>query len=189
MFLRRIERRELGDELREEALAPVDEAAAVDPDHAPAYLAQTLLDRNEQVERIAELGLVVVVGAMIANVRFDVAALWIVPVLILVVRPVAVAAGLVRAGVTTHQRRLIAWFGLRGVGSVYYLAFALGHGVEGADAEILTSLTLATIAGSVIVHGISVTPLLKRYESDSRPRPRRRGALRDPMEHRPEPLR
>lgn len=189
VFLRRIERRELGDDADDGALAPAGEKAAVDPDQAPAYLAQTLLDRNEQVERIAELGLVVVAGGMLANVGFNAAALWLVPVLILVVRPLAVAVGLAGAGVTPHQRRLIAWFGLRGIGSLYYVAFAVGHGVDGADAELLTSLTLATIAGSVIVHGISVTPLLKRYPSDKRPRPRRREARPGAADHEPEPLR
>lgn len=190
VFLRRIERRELGDDVDDGALVPVDDEAAVDPDHAPAYLAKALLDRNEEVERIAELGLVVLIGAMLATVSFDAAALWLVPVLIFVVRPLAVAVGLARAGVTAHQRRLIAWFGLRGIGSVYYLAFALGSGVEGEDADLLTGFTLAAIAGSVLVHGLSVTPLLNRYKSDARPRlrSRRRTAPHDAADREPEPL-
>lgn len=175
VFLRRIERRELGDGPVGDELDRVpDEEAAVDENHAPAYLARALLDSNEQAERIAELGLVVVIGAMLASVPFDAAAIWMVPVLIVLVRPLAVAVGLIGAGVTSHQRRLIAWFGLRGVGSLYYLAFALERGVTGVEADLLASLTLATIAGSVLIHGVSVTPLLRRYPSD----PRRRGVAR-----------
>jgi NhaP-type Na+/H+ or K+/H+ antiporter len=55
------------------------------------------------------------------------------------------------------------WFGIRGVGSVYYLMFALGHGVGGALADRLVALVLTTVAASVLVHGISVTPLMRRY--------------------------
>jgi NhaP-type Na+/H+ or K+/H+ antiporter len=182
VFLRRIERRELGDRSVEKELDGVsNEEEAVDENHAPAYLARALLDSNEQAERIAELGLVVVVGAMLANVPFDPAAIWLVPALIVVVRPLAVVAGLIGAGVTTHQRRLIAWFGLRGIGSLYYLAFALEQGVGGADAEILAGLTLSAIAGSVIIHGVSVTPLLRRYPSDPRERGLQPGGEPEPL--------
>jgi NhaP-type Na+/H+ or K+/H+ antiporter len=47
---------------------------------------------------------------------------------------------------------------------VYYLAFAIQHGVEGWVAERLAGLTFATVAASVLLHGVSVTPLMKWYE-------------------------
>ncbi len=49
---------------------------------------------------------------------------------------------------------------------MYYLAYALQHGVGGEVAHTLAGLTLATIAASVVVHGVSVTPLMKRYERE-----------------------
>ena len=55
------------------------------------------------------------------------------------------------------------WFGIRGVGSVYYLAFALQHGLDGPLAERLTAIVFTTVAASVVVHGVSVTPLMRRY--------------------------
>jgi NhaP-type Na+/H+ and K+/H+ antiporter len=54
-------------------------------------------------------------------------ALWFVPVLLLVIRPVSVWLGLIG---TRTQRRLIAWFGGRGSGSIYYLMYAIEHGLD-----------------------------------------------------------
>jgi len=68
------------------------------------------------------------------------------------------------------QRRLIGWFGIRGIGSLYYLTYALNHGLPPEHARTLVSLTVAVVVSSIVVHGISVTPLMVRYR-------RRRGAM------------
>lgn len=73
---------------------------------------------------------------------------------------VALAYG---ASVSTDQRRLISWFGIRGIGSIYYLMFAINHGLPGPQAEQVISLTLTTVAVSIVVHGVSVTPLMMIY--------------------------
>ena len=62
-----------------------------------------------------------------------------------------------------HQRAMIGWFGIRGIGSVYYLMFALHHGVEGALGRELLALTLVTVAASILVHGMSVQSAMKWY--------------------------
>jgi sodium/hydrogen antiporter len=46
---------------------------------------------------------------------------------------------------------------------VYYLTYAMQHGLPEELARILAALMLATVAVSAIVHGISVTPLMQRY--------------------------
>ncbi|MGH2613829.1 MAG: hypothetical protein ACRDJC_01195 [Thermomicrobiales bacterium] len=61
------------------------------------------------------------------------------------------------------QRVFIAWFGVRGVASLYYLMYAIAHGLSEEFARQFTGLTLAVVATSVVVHGISVTPLMRRY--------------------------
>ena len=58
---------------------------------------------------------------------------------------------------------MIGWFGIRGIGSVFYLLFALRHGVDGNIADTLVSLTLWTVAASIIVHGLTAQPLMQRY--------------------------
>jgi NhaP-type Na+/H+ or K+/H+ antiporter len=57
----------------------------------------------------------------------------------------------------------MTWFGIRGIGSLYYLTYAIVHGLEEETARDLTAIVLVTIAVSVAVHGISVTPLMRRY--------------------------
>jgi NhaP-type Na+/H+ or K+/H+ antiporter len=59
---------------------------------------------------------------------------------------------------------LMGWFGIRGVGSLYYLTYAMGEGLKGETAEQIAWITLTTIVFSVILHGISATPLMKWYE-------------------------
>jgi NhaP-type Na+/H+ or K+/H+ antiporter len=61
------------------------------------------------------------------------------------------------------QRRLIGWFGIRGIGSPYYLNYALNHGPPSGLAQIFLALTVAVVVSSHVVHGISVTPLMARY--------------------------
>jgi NhaP-type Na+/H+ or K+/H+ antiporter len=87
-----------------------------------------------------------------------------VPLLLLVIRPVAVNLGLIGSVVTPLERAYISWFGIRGIGSVYYLMYAIAHDIPEELAHWLTGMTLAVIATSIIVHGISVTPLMHRYE-------------------------
>lgn len=71
--------------------------------------------------------------------------------------------GLLRSRVSYRDRELIGWFGIRGIGSLYYLAYALQHGFPQSQMSYVAETVLAAIAISVAAHGISVTPLLKWY--------------------------
>lgn len=138
-------------------------AVATDPELAGAYMMQAVRGFNEQMERIAELVIVLVVGAMLPYSRFDGAAIGFLLLLFIVLRPLSVWLGLLGATVSRDQRLLISWFGIRGIGSIYYLMFALHHGLSGATADLAIGLTLTTVAVSIVVHGISVTPLMNLY--------------------------
>ncbi len=138
------------------------EEIATDPQTAHAYMAQAVLGFNEQLERIAEVTMVILLGGMLI-VPGWLNALWFVPLLLCVIRPIAVYVGTVRGRATTLQRGLIGWFGIRGIGSIYYLGFAIAHGVDDTTASRLTALTFVVVAASIVVHGISVTPLMNRY--------------------------
>ena len=130
---------------------------------ASADLMQQVQGFNEQLERIAEVAIVLAIGGMLAYTYLHASAVWFVLVLLLVVRPVSVWVGLLGAPVSRDQRVLISWFGIRGIGSIYYLMFAINHGLPRALAEELIALTLAMVAASIVVHGISVTPLMNAY--------------------------
>src|SRR5512143_2364969 len=139
------------------------EEFATDTEHASAYLTQAVQGFNEQLERVAELSIVLVVGALLPTTQVPVAAGWFLPLLLLVLRPVSVALGLLGSPVARHQRVLIAWFGIRGIGSIYYLMYAINHGLPRSLTEDFIAITLTTVAVSIVLHGISVTPLMRRY--------------------------
>ena len=133
--------------------------------HAPAHMMRQVERFNSQLESFAEVAIVLAVGVLLATVKFRFEMLWFVPLLFLVIRPAAVAIGLLGTDAKPAQRRLMAWFGIRGIGSLYYLLYAINHGIRSELAQQLLSITLAVIVASVIAHGISVTPLMKRYEA------------------------
>ena len=81
--------------------------------------------------------------------------------LLVVIRPLSVFLTLLRLPKT--QRRIIAWFGIRGVGSLFYLALVIDSGLPAATSAALVDATLPAIALSVLLHGVSATPLMAVY--------------------------
>ena len=139
------------------------EEVAVDPEKAPAYMASAVLGFTEQFERIGAVAMVVLVGALLYYAEWSWDALWFVPLTFFVIRPLAVWLGLLGSHTDDVREGFIAWFGIRGIGSVYYLMFAENHGLPDGVAYKILSLTLVTIAASSFVHGVSVTPFMSWY--------------------------
>lgn len=140
------------------------QAIATDPRHAPGFMARAVLHFNEQIERIGEVAMVLAVGALLWAVEWEHANWLLLPLLFLVVRPVSTWIGLAGSRTSRTQRRLIGWFGIRGIGSIYYLSYAVNHGLDTDIADRLEALTLMVVVASIVLHGVSVTPLMKRYE-------------------------
>ena len=138
---------------------------ATDPEQATVHLVQSVMGFNEQIERVLEVALVLLVGTMLAPPFLSTSNLWFVPLLLFVIRPLAVILGVADHPMDRNQRLMISWFGIRGIGSLYYLAFVVGRGIPEDLARDLISFTLWAITVSVIVHGISVTPLMNWYQS------------------------
>lgn len=145
-----------------DALSPDEQAAA--GAEAPANMMNAVQRFNNQLESFVEVGIVLAVGVLLSTIEFERDALWFVPVLFLLVRPLAVFIGLAGTHVKGSQRNLMCWFGIRGIGSLYYLQYAINHDIQPDLAERLLSITLAVVVASVIAHGISVTPLMRHYE-------------------------
>ena len=155
--------------------APVSkEEQATDPSSAPAYMARAVLDFNEQLERLGELAVVIVIGAMLADIQQVGPGAWLAAWLFLVIRPAATLVSLYRAPLSKPQRTFIAWFGVRGVGSLYYLAYAITHGAAAPYDRILADITLVIVATSIVLHGVSVTPVMQRYSRLTRRSKRRK---------------
>jgi NhaP-type Na+/H+ or K+/H+ antiporter len=128
-------------------------------------MASAVLNFNEQLERLGELAVVLAVGALLADIESVGPGLWTALILFVVIRPSATMATLAGTSLSGRQRAFMAWFGVRGIGSIYYLAYALSHGVTGEPARLLADITLVVVAASIIAHGVSVTPLMERYSA------------------------
>jgi len=141
----------------------VTEEAAREPAVAAGRLVAETISFGDTVERLLEVFVVVLVGVALAR-YWTWRALPLAFALFFVVRPLATRVLLARTPTTRRQRWLMGWFGIRGVGSLYYLCYALSHGVRGADARMVASLVLSVVALSIVVHGLSAQPLLAYYE-------------------------
>lgn len=168
LALRRLERLHTGDETVESLMLDIRRVgsarAARSERMGPAWMLYFGRTISGSFERIGEFGILLVVGALAWHHGVPWQALLFVPLLLFVVRPLSVALGLIGSSETRPRRLLMAWFGLRGIGSVYYLAYALVHGFEGPEAELVVGLVLTTIVASVVLHGVSVTPLMAWYD-------------------------
>lgn len=175
MALRRIEMSETedresskdqGEDAHEvEASTDPSERASRAPKTEPAYMAWAVLTFNEQLERLLAIAMVLLLGGMLTTAYMPFEATYFVPLLLLVIRPIAVVIGLAGLGrrITSRQRGYMCWFGIRGIGSVYYLMYAINHGLDAPHAKLIIGLVLVASAVSITVHGISVTPLMKLY--------------------------
>lgn len=147
------------------------ETLATHSHHASATMRDSVQAFNEQLEKLAELTLVLVVGAMLAYARPLPAVYWFVPLALLVLRPLSVFVALPGERLWWPQRALIGWFGIRGIGSLFYLLFALRLGIDGVLADTLVSLVLWTVAASIVAHGLTAQPLMQRYLGRRRQQP------------------
>jgi sodium/hydrogen antiporter len=129
-----------------------------------ADLSMRLLAFGERGERLAEVTMVMFIGAAMSWVEWRWQRVAFALVLIVLVRPLAVFALLRGPDLPATQRRLIGWLGIRGVGSLFYLLYALQQGVGGALGREIVSACLLAISASVFVHGVSTTPLMSRYQ-------------------------
>jgi len=135
-------------------------------------LTPSMLNVNEQLERIVEVAVVLLVGAMISTGYWSTAGLLLAAILFVVIRPLAVWIGVRGSDTSNAPRRLLAWFGIRGIGSVYYAVFFAGYELRDAVATELLSAVFTVIAASIVLHGISAAPLMELYRARrSRGRP------------------
>lgn len=163
--------------------APKDREGLLEPDTAKSAVAlsgdtheapQTVSDGTlvfkEHLERLSELLLVILLGTMLPFRSWHWQAVWVALFLFFIARPVSVYLGLAGSGTGMRTRAMAAWFGVRGIGSIYYLMYALQHGLARGIAVELARITLVTIVLSIVIHGLSVKPLMTWFDSRRRRR-------------------
>ncbi|MCE9681032.1 cation:proton antiporter [Halomonas alkalisoli] len=137
---------------------------------AHVHVSESSLVFNEHLERLAEIVLVLLIGGSLFWDSWSWRAVGFAAFLFLVVRPVSVHLGVLGSRAPMRMRHLIGWFGVRGIGSLYYLMYAIQHGLPEEVALELIHLVLVVVALSILVHGVSVKPTIARYWRSWKPR-------------------
>lgn len=123
----------------------------------------------ETLERVLELAAILLIGSLLTldGLAAPGWAGWLLaPLLLLVVRPSACMLALPAAPLDRVERAWVGWFGVRGVGSLYYAAAALDAGIlDAGEAETVIWTVVAVVAVSIVVHGVTGTPLSRRIEA------------------------
>ena len=123
-------------------------------------------DITEQVERIAMMALLLLFGGALVSgllVPLRWQDLLAAVVIILLVRPAAGLIGLTNFPADRAEKLTLAFFGIRGVGSFYYLAYALNH-ADFAEAERLWAIVGLVALLSILLHGLTVTPVMRSID-------------------------
>lgn len=143
------------------AAAPLDPADAPHTeDERPETVSRGALVFKEHLERLSELMLVLLLGGSLYFDSWSWPAVALALFLFFVARPLSVFIGLLGTRAIAPVRGMTAWFGVRGIGSLYYLMYAIQHGLPEPLALQLMQLTLIVVTLSIVLHGISVKPLM-----------------------------
>lgn len=114
---------------------------------------------TEQIEKLLVAVLLVFFGGSLANGILD-ALTWQMVVFSLcflfIIRPISAYLSLFKVNYKKYERLLISFYGIRGMGSVFYLAYAF-HTIEFKYQEELWALVAFTILSSILVHGLTAT--------------------------------
>lgn len=135
-------------------------AAIEHPGQTVGWVVSDALSFGETVERLIAAALVLAVGVA-AIPAFSWPGVTVAALLMLVIRPIAVWLSTLRSAVPWQRRLLIGWFGIRGLGSLNYLAFAIGHGLKGSRLGALEGIVITVVTMSILAHGVSVSPLMR----------------------------
>ncbi|MGI9024557.1 MAG: cation:proton antiporter [Burkholderiaceae bacterium] len=155
----------------EKPLAESEGKAALPPE-APTHMLGDVLDFNQRLESIVEAASVLIVGALLSAGYFSLEGLMVAVVLFLFIRPLSVYAATIGSKSSARHKRLIAWFGIRGVGTLYYLMFAIDRDLQQGLVHRVMPIVLTVVATSIVIHGISATPMMEHYERSKQRRRR-----------------
>lgn len=125
------------------------------------------LEFTEQIEKLLEVTAIVILGTVLLinpMLKYAAQSLLVAGLLLLLIRPLGVWLSMLGASLPKKTSSLMGWFGIKGLGSIYYLTYALGKGVSGEPAAQIAWITYTVVVMSVIAHGISAAPLMAWYE-------------------------
>ncbi len=121
-------------------------------------------------EKFGELTLVLLLGTLLSTGGLQLPGLagWaLIALLLVVIRPAVTLFAFARSAMPLRERVFVGWFGVRGIGSLYYATFAAASGLlPDEEARILLWTALSAASISIVVHGLSAEPLQRRLLRD-----------------------
>lgn len=131
----------------------------------------------EQVERLLTVLVLILLGGAVARGVLEsltLADVLLAAAILFVIRPLTGWIALARGKTGPRERGVIAFFGVRGVGSLFYIAYGLQHG-DFPGGERLWAIVTVVILGSILIHGLAATPTMALLDRARRRRAARRG--------------
>lgn len=127
---------------------------------------QILHDFSEEMERILVAVLMFLIGAYIASgvlapLTWESVAVAL--AVIFLVRPLAGMISFAGHPLPRWDKWVLSFYGIRGIGSLYYLAYAM-HQADFPHAKELWAVVILTLVISVIVHGLSAKPAMETLD-------------------------
>lgn len=120
----------------------------------------------EQTERLLTVVLLILFGGAVARGLLEevgATEIAVAALVLLVVRPLTGWLGLAGGKTGPRERWVIATFGVRGIGSLYYASYGLSEGDFGAG-EQLWAIVGLVVLGSVVLHGTTATPVMRMLD-------------------------
>jgi len=135
-----------------------------------------MADFASQIERVLVMFMLIIfgwtVGGGLMN-QLTLAGAGLGMLLLFVIRPVAAWLGFIGSHLPRGSRMLMAFFGVRGIGTLFYLQYAFNRAVF-SEKALIWSTTAFVIIASILLHGISSTPLMAWADRQRQGKPRGR---------------
>lgn len=141
-------------------------AAVVGKRSVPEEFNRSIFRFVSQFERLLLAGLLIAFGGMLTD-NWEIFHDWRVwttaLVAVFLVRPIAGMVAFIGSGMSLKHRAAISFFGIRGVGSIYYLAYAL-RGHDFPDSELIWFTLALTICLSIVIHGLTASKVMQALD-------------------------
>lgn len=128
---------------------------------------ERLHDFIEQLERLLMMALLVVFGGALTSGGLFQSLSWSVALFalftIFLVRPIVGWISLLGSSQPSKEKAVIAFFGIRGLGSIYYLSYGLGHAPFETPHLLWSAVSLIVLI-SIVLHGATVTPIMRHMD-------------------------
>ncbi|TGC10559.1 cation:proton antiporter [Methanolobus halotolerans] len=127
-----------------------------------------LHDFSEEIERTLVVILFTMLGIYISHGLLDDFQWYMIPaalLIVLVIRPLTGLIGLTGTSLQRSRKYLISFYGIRGIGSIYYVLYAFDHAGFEQSKEALALVTTVIIL-SIFIHGLSSRPVMKRWDPE-----------------------